>query len=166
MKHLLLVLLSLRAAGDAIYRVDSREVCVETGAAPFCVDFVHAELEAAARAFCESTQVCVAGEAASLAAEARRALLARGDAAEAELRRRFRCMLDRNATDGCQHGEDQTHDWLDNADGTARRKIATRRREAAALLAGDLPRPESSELFGWKNCHVTIFSLTSMCGVR
>ncbi|KAH8061090.1 hypothetical protein JL722_4386 [Aureococcus anophagefferens] len=142
MKHLLLVLLSLRAAGDAIYRVDSREVCVETGAAPFCVDFVHAELEAAARAFCESTQVCVAGEAASLAAEARRALLARGDAAEAELRRRFRCMLDRNATDGCQHGEDQTHDWLDNADGTARRKIATRRREAAALLAGDLPRPE------------------------
>ncbi|EGB10308.1 hypothetical protein AURANDRAFT_62811 [Aureococcus anophagefferens] len=90
MKHLLLVLLSLRAAGDAIYRVDSREACDETGAAPFCVDFVHAELEAAARAFCESTQICVAGEAASLAAEARRALLARGDAAEAELRRRFR----------------------------------------------------------------------------
>ncbi|KAH8061568.1 hypothetical protein JL722_4199 [Aureococcus anophagefferens] len=96
MKHLLLVLLSLRAAGDAIYRVDSREVCFETGAAPFCVDFVHAELEAAARAFCESTQICVAGEAASLAAEARRALLAR-DAAEAELRRRFRaCSTERD----------------------------------------------------------------------
>ena len=156
MKHLLLVLLSLRAAGDAIYRVDSREVCVETGAAPFCVDFVHAELEAAARAFCESTQVCVAGEAASLAAEARRALLARGDAAEAELRRRFRCMLDRNATDGCQHGEDQTHDWLDNADGTARRKIASRRREAAALLAGDLPRPESSECEAPSEAHAAI----------
>ncbi|KAH8063516.1 hypothetical protein JL722_2691 [Aureococcus anophagefferens] len=89
MKHLLLVLLSLRAAGDAIYRVDSREVCFETGAAPFCVDFVHAELEAAARAFCESTQICVAGEAAS-SRRRRGALLARGDAAEAELRRRFR----------------------------------------------------------------------------